>query len=167
LPFMLFYSVAKELDPLGKILFSLPVVLLLLTWLIVILLSRRVIFPPGERFKFRFLEVWRHFADQYSFILFLSVGILPSAYWVVLIQFGAEVSTDTAVPKSSEFAFGQVLALFVAVPPIVAVWDIAKRFPQWFFALTWVSFLARRGQPRPSASSIELKNLVVGPDDKA
>ncbi|KAF8511279.1 hypothetical protein BU17DRAFT_54716, partial [Hysterangium stoloniferum] len=116
LPFVFFDSVADEAGPMWSIILGLPVELTILSWFIAIWLSRHKIWPRGERFKFRFRTVRHH---KHPFILFLSVVVIPSAYWVLLIEIGAVNSSDANWSQPAK-SFGQVLAVFVTIPPIIA-----------------------------------------------
>ncbi|KAF8502954.1 hypothetical protein BU17DRAFT_58662, partial [Hysterangium stoloniferum] len=155
LPFVFFASFKEEEGTTASIILALPVELTVLSWLIAIWLSRREIWK-GERYKFRFGKVWHHVTDNYPFILFLSVVVLPSLYWIFLIQIGADASND----NTWSIAFGQVLAMFVTIPPIIEVLRLAQRCKEWFVDLAWVRCLTCKPQ-RPSTSSVSLMDIPL------
>jgi len=72
--------------------------------------------------------------EYFPFIHFISIVVIPFAYWVACIELGVYKSND------NEFmlTFGQVLALFVAVPPFIQVCKLAPGLYRWFYDLTWL-----------------------------
>ncbi|KAF8497682.1 hypothetical protein BU17DRAFT_59352 [Hysterangium stoloniferum] len=165
LPFVLFASFEKEKGLIRSIIAGLPVELTVVSWFIAIWLSRRQIWI-GERFKFQFQVVWHYVADNYPFILFLSVVVLPSLYWILVIEIGAVNSND----DTWEISFGQVLAMFVTIPPIIEVLGRARQCKKWFLDLAWVRLLTCQPQrpqrprrlqrlPEFSTSSVSLAPL--------
>ncbi|KAF8518131.1 hypothetical protein BU17DRAFT_48940 [Hysterangium stoloniferum] len=143
---------------LRSILWGLPVELTVLSWIIAIWLSRSDIWK-GERYKIRFRDVWDTVTYKYPFILFVSVVVLPSVYWIALIELGALLSND----DTWEPTFGQVLAIFVAVPPIIEVLGRAKQCKEWFLNLTWVCLLTGQSQP-PRGLSTSSMALMDAPE---
>ncbi|KAF8522715.1 hypothetical protein BU17DRAFT_15407, partial [Hysterangium stoloniferum] len=137
LPFVLYVWVTDGTGLFGHVLLALPVEIVVISWSIAILRSRHDIWPRGERFRFRFRQVWHVIAKRYPFILFLSVVIIPSGYWVIVIELGAADSQD----DRWSLTFGQVLAMFVTIPPIIEASRLVRRIIPWFTDLRWVRLL--------------------------
>ncbi|KAF8502957.1 hypothetical protein BU17DRAFT_101909 [Hysterangium stoloniferum] len=143
LPFVLFAAFEEEEGTIASILVGLPVELTVLSWLIAIWLSRREILGRRKiQVSVSGSLSRRHVTKIYPFILFLSVVVLPSLYWIILIEIGALASND----DKWEISFGQVLAMFVTIPPIIEVLGLATECKKWFVDLAWVRFLTCRSQ---------------------
>ncbi|KAF8522707.1 hypothetical protein BU17DRAFT_44486 [Hysterangium stoloniferum] len=158
LPFVLYVWVTEDTGVLGHVLLALPIEIIVLSWFIAILRSRRDIWTRGERFRFRFRKVWDTIAERYPFILFLSMVIVPSGYWVIVIEFGASDSQD----DRWSLTFGQVLTMFVTIPPIIEAWGLVPRIIPWFIDLTWVRLLTCRSRPTLPAAGAEFPLVRQG-----
>ena len=98
--------------------------------------------------------------NNYSFIHFMTLAVLPTSYWVCVVELGCVLSAD----EDFSLSFGQVqslhhhflsgfqfiiiyclkvLAAFVAVPPIVSVLKLYPRVNKWFWNLFWVRYLIK------------------------
>ncbi|KIJ50524.1 hypothetical protein M422DRAFT_44326 [Sphaerobolus stellatus SS14] len=75
---------------------------------------------------------------------------------------GAMVSQDTQVDPT----FGQILACFAVLPPLLQVAKMLPRLRLWFINLHWARLLTRRSPPRPLASIGRpvLQNLHIIPN---
>ena len=106
--------------------------------------------------------------NNYSFIHFMTLAVLPTSYWVCVVELGCVLSAD----EDFSLSFGQVqslhhhflsglqfiiiycskvLAAFVAVPPIISVLQLYPRVNKWFWNLFWVRYLIKvwdRTKPR-------------------
>jgi hypothetical protein len=83
---------------------------------------------------------------------------------VTTIEVGLINSNDTEFTLS----FGQVLAMFMIVPPLIEVVRLLPRLWRWFIDLAWVRFITRRPQ-RPiqsRLSSMDLTPLKYNDDTK-
>lgn len=101
----------------------------------------------------------------YPFIQFMSVVAFPMGYWVAVV----ELSTFATADNKFSLSFGQVwscilnddagvdvvqvFALFVAVPPVIQVTQLAGHLWYWFRGITWVQRIAgpppkRRTDPK-------------------
>ena len=97
---------------------------------------------------------------NYSFIHFMTIAVIPTLYWVCVVELGCAVSADETFSLSfgqvqslhhhflSEFHFIiiyclKVLAAFVAVPPIISVLQLYPMATKWFWSLLWVRYLIK------------------------
>ncbi|KAF8574313.1 hypothetical protein K439DRAFT_1642290 [Ramaria rubella] len=128
---------------------AIPIPLTMLAWIVVIIMRRHEIWPRGEVFRPRFRTIWRMIKEHYPFIQFVTVVAIPTAYWVATIETGviAARTNDDHVSAS----FGQVLAMFVAVPPLLSVAKLGPRLLNWFVDLAWVRFISGRPQRQDTA----------------
>ncbi|KAF9653696.1 hypothetical protein BDM02DRAFT_3107670 [Thelephora ganbajun] len=97
----------KEKPWLGVVV-ALPLFLVILAWVVAILLKRHTIWPPGEPYRFNFWKVLTVVGEYFPFIHFVSVVVVPFAYWVACIELGIYNSND----NQFTLTFGQV-----GVPP--------------------------------------------------
>jgi len=123
-----------EDTPWVAVLVALPLFLLVLAWVTAILLKRRVIWPRGEPYRLNFWKVWMVVGEYFPFVHFVSAVVIPFMYWVACIELGVYNSNENEFTLS----FGQVLAVFVAVPPLVQVSKLSPRLFFWFYNLTWL-----------------------------
>ncbi|KAI0795477.1 hypothetical protein C8Q75DRAFT_746219 [Abortiporus biennis] len=128
------------LVPWISVLIVLPILGTILGWIVAITLQRKNIWKHGEKWSPHFVRVWTITGRQYSFIHFMTFAVIPTAYWVSVIETGILFSSD----KSFSLSFGQVLAVFVAVPPVISVIKLYPRMIQWMLNLHWVKFLRRK-----------------------
>jgi hypothetical protein len=114
----------------------------------------------------------------------MSVCFIPFVLWISTIEISLLASND----NSLETSFGQVrrrsvptlprpcrltrrlqvLALFVALPPLVSVLKLLPRFGRWFADLAWVRFITFRPQrvrtePRGGAAPLLLEHTGAYP----
>ncbi|KAJ7274238.1 hypothetical protein C8J57DRAFT_1314993 [Mycena rebaudengoi] len=100
-------------------------------------------------------RIWRKVVDAYPFIQFCTVILVPHTLWVLNIEIG--IMTLLARESFSP-TYGQLLAIFVTVPPFVQLLLVLPRLPLWFLDLTWVRYINRRqdepllSRPRRNAS---------------
>ncbi|KAF8498942.1 hypothetical protein BU17DRAFT_59222 [Hysterangium stoloniferum] len=132
LPFVLFGILAKEFGTPGAALAGLPIALLVLSWVIPIWRCCSEIRKKGT-----FTSLWQIMYERYPFIHFATTVVLPFGYWVFLVEVGVMMSND----NTWSITFGQVLAVFVALPPFIQVMPLIPRCHPWFRGLTWVRIL--------------------------
>lgn len=80
---------------------------------------------------------------------------LPFIYWVATIELGLINSNDNKFTLS----FGQVLAVFVAVPPVISVARLAPEWYNWAINLTWVRRMT--GRPKSPRSSFDGRESLL------
>ncbi|KAJ7058113.1 hypothetical protein C8F01DRAFT_1232889 [Mycena amicta] len=159
LPFLVFFEVDPEVGAiiLASIVFS---------WGIAIWRTRKIIWAKGNRYL-PLGRLWRKVVERYPFIQFYSVIVLPHLFWIFNIEFGLAV-----LSPREEFSatYGQLLAIFVTIPPLIQLCLLLPKIPRWFADLTWVRLLTcRRDKPyfldhkkEESALSMESKRAYGG-----
>lgn len=141
------------------VLFAVPFIVMGAAWIIAILRRREEIWPPGEPYRPRFVKVWRTIGYYYPLIQFISVVIFPMGYWVLVVEFSTLGTQDNTFSLS----FGQVFALFVAVPPFIQVTQLLGEVWYWFRGVSWVRRIAgppperRKNEKRDSFFSVQEK----------
>jgi hypothetical protein len=97
---------------------------------------------------------------DYPFVHFMSVVTLPFVFWLSTIEISLLSSNDNkfqssfgqVCPPLSSVALSclirdpQILALFVALPPLVSVLELVPRCGRWFWDLSWVRLISFRPQ---------------------
>ncbi|KIJ50526.1 hypothetical protein M422DRAFT_27192 [Sphaerobolus stellatus SS14] len=141
-------------------LFLLPVVVTVLAWIFAIVRRHKEIWPVGQPYRPRIYTVWSTVVTHYPAIRFMSVVLLPTGYWITIIEFGAIVSND----EQFQTTFGQVLACFAAVPPIIQAVKMLPRLWAWFRRVTACccccrSRISRSSRARLSKMGDELADL--------
>ncbi|TDL18022.1 hypothetical protein BD410DRAFT_793714 [Rickenella mellea] len=115
-----------------------PLFALAIAWFIAIYLQRGQIWKRSNK-KFPYPRVWRCVVDQYPFIQFCTVILFPSVYWIVTLEADSRFSREYFTPT-----YGQLLAIFAAVPALVQTALLAPRFVKWLNDLTWVRLITMR-----------------------
>ncbi|KAJ7451635.1 hypothetical protein FB451DRAFT_1409723 [Mycena latifolia] len=113
-------------------------------WLLAIVLQRKEIWKKGNK-RIPWRRIWRKVVEAYPFIQFCTVVLFPHAIWFLNIEIGI-----LALLKQEEFSptYGQLLALFVMIPPLIQLCLLLPRMLWWFLDLTWVRLLTcRRNKP--------------------
>ncbi|KAJ6508394.1 hypothetical protein C8R45DRAFT_1089574 [Mycena sanguinolenta] len=85
-------------------------------------------------------RIWRHVVDAYPFIHFCTVILIPHFFWLVNVEVGIHALLKR---ESFSFTYGQILALLVAIPPLIQICLLTPRLLTWFTYLTWVRVLTR------------------------
>ncbi|TCD68777.1 hypothetical protein EIP91_009790 [Steccherinum ochraceum] len=160
-PFLLFAETTQEHLSWGYLVIVL-ISLTFLSWVVAILLQRKNIWRPGAKWRPHFVRIWDITGQQYSFIHFLLLVVLPNAYWISAIEV-TYLLTQLLAPK--EFiSFGQVLALFVALPPALSVVQLGPKFWIWFTQLAWVRQLSQKWRTKKPKRSrtMSISSVEVG-----
>ncbi|KAJ7213382.1 hypothetical protein GGX14DRAFT_563706 [Mycena pura] len=97
-----------------------------------------------SNFRVLWLMFWAYrdaFERRYPFLHFCGVFLVPMMYWVLLNELQLWATPDNIFTPS----FGQVLALFVILPPLVQVLMlIPKAYRRWFRNLTVIRLVTQR-----------------------
>jgi hypothetical protein len=142
-PFILFDGAISEDKSLAAVMVA-PFIVIILSWTAAIYLRKEALWNhSGVRKRPAFWVVWYMVGEEFPFVHFLSVVVVPFAYWCGTI----ELSASTANENEFSLSFGQVLALFVTIPPMVGVAKLVPRFGRWFINLAWVCWITRRPIP--------------------
>ncbi|KAJ6611435.1 hypothetical protein B0H10DRAFT_1882771 [Mycena sp. CBHHK59/15] len=106
----------------------------------------------GQDKKLPLRRIWRKVVDAYPFIEFCTVVLFPHAFWILNIEVGIMALSPR---ESFSPTYGQLLAIFVTVPPAIQLCLVLLRVPRWFMDLTWVRYVTcRRNKPRHTSGSI-------------
>ncbi|KAI0093289.1 hypothetical protein BDY19DRAFT_989942 [Irpex rosettiformis] len=81
---------------------------------------------------------------EYPFIYFLNTVISPFIYWVGTVESALQ---ESPIDNRLDLPFGQVLAVFLAIPPIISVLKLHKHAQKWLVNLTWICAIT--GRPLP------------------
>ncbi|KAF8517395.1 hypothetical protein BU17DRAFT_91842 [Hysterangium stoloniferum] len=88
----------------------LPFVLTVVTWITVILIKRRKIWPKGEAFTP--LTFWGDIKKHYPFVQFITIVLIPTAYWIATIEVGVLKAGTRDNELSASFGQVRFLASF-------------------------------------------------------
>ncbi|KAJ6530378.1 hypothetical protein DFH09DRAFT_1044874 [Mycena vulgaris] len=138
LPFIIFFAVYPVTG-------ALTIVGFVAAWIGAVYLQRHEIWKKHDK-KLPWKRIWRKVVEAYPFIQFCTVVFLPHAFWF----FNIEVGIVALLNQDETFTatYGQLLALFFTVPPLIQLCLLLPRLPRWFIDLTWVRFLTcRRNKP--------------------
>lgn len=97
---------------------------------------------------------------NYPFVRFMTLIFIPTMYWISVVELGCllqsheEFSLSFGQVGASHFcfwsirilignAFLQVLAMFVALPPLFTTAKLFPRFSIWAKSLAWVRFIRK------------------------
>ncbi|KAF7341092.1 hypothetical protein MVEN_01843400 [Mycena venus] len=92
--------------------------------------------------RWKIWVAWDVLAAQYPFMHFCGVFFVPMLYWIMVNEIRTLGTPDNIFSSS----FGQILALFVILPPLWQVIQMAPRARRWFMNLTMVRLITRRPQ---------------------
>ncbi|KAJ7264452.1 hypothetical protein B0H12DRAFT_1217176 [Mycena haematopus] len=122
----------------------------ILVWGTGIYLQRQEIWKNRDK-KFPLGRIWRTVVETYPFIHFCTVILVPHFFWLVNVEVGISALLKR---ETFTFTYGQILALLVAIPPLIQLCLLLPRLLAWFDDLTWVRFLTcRRDKPRDGQTS--------------
>ncbi|KAF7373200.1 hypothetical protein MSAN_00528600 [Mycena sanguinolenta] len=88
----------------------------------------------------RFWAYWALFGARYPFLHFCGVFLIPMIYWVMLIEIRILGTADNIFSIS----FGQVLAVFVVLQPLLQVVMMVPRLSGWFKNLAPIRLMTGR-----------------------
>ncbi|KAJ7141859.1 hypothetical protein C8R43DRAFT_584180 [Mycena crocata] len=138
IPFVLFFAAYPQVG-------IIVVLAVAATWGIAIWRLRKIIWGKKDGRKLPLGRLWRKVVNRYPFIQFCSVIILPHAWWMVNVEVGLKLLSTR---EKFSATYGQLLAIFVTVPPFIQLCVLLPRLPRWFADLTWVRLLTcRRNKP--------------------
>lgn len=138
-PFIYLVAFAVDGGVEALIIFLAVPILVVVAWVFAIIRRRREIWPANEPYKAKFGKVWRTIMTRYPFLRFWTVVAIPTVYWIGIIELGVLYQQDDALTLT----FGQVFAIFTAVPPLIEVFHLAHDLWCWFMRLTWVKLIKR------------------------
>ncbi|KAJ7239965.1 hypothetical protein B0H12DRAFT_1237447 [Mycena haematopus] len=137
LPFIMFFVSSPEIG-------ALVIASIVILWGTAIWRLRKIIWAKHDRYL-PLGRLWRKVVTRYPFIQFYSVIVLPHVFWIFNVEIGLRVLSTR---ERFTATYGQLLAIFVTVPPFIQLCVILPRIPAWFVDLAWVRLLTgRRDQP--------------------
>ena len=92
----------------------------------------------------------------YPFVRFLTLILIPTMYWISVVELGCALQSREEfslsfgqVSPTPHFQFltkgsrrcHQVLAMFVALPPLLTTMKLLPRLGEWVRGLAWVCFV--------------------------
>ncbi|KAJ6526746.1 hypothetical protein B0H19DRAFT_1196916 [Mycena capillaripes] len=103
--------------------------------------------------RWKIWVVWDITGEQYPLLHFCGVFFIPMLYWVLVNEIRTVGTPDNFFSSS----FGQILALFVILPPLIQVVQMAPRAREWFMNLTFIRLITGRREfvPKVKARSLE------------
>ncbi|KAJ7432999.1 hypothetical protein FB451DRAFT_1064980 [Mycena latifolia] len=135
---------------------------ILVPWGVAIFRQRKIIWKKADGRKLPLGRMWRKVVNRYPFVQFYSVIVIPHFFWIFNIEVGL-VSLSTR--ESFSATYGQLLAIFVTVPPFIQLCMLLPRLPRWFADLAWVRFLTcRRNKPFVGPRPHDDSMLPMQPD---
>ncbi|KAJ7757201.1 hypothetical protein DFH07DRAFT_958790 [Mycena maculata] len=149
IPFIIFFKVDPEAG-------ALILASVLIPWAIAIYRLRKVIWAKHNKI-FPLGRLWRvaHF-------FFYTVIVLPHAIWIFNIEFILPVLSPH---ESFSATYGQLLAIFVTVPPFIQLCMVLPRVPRWFVNLAWVRFVTGRRKPTYPGEGPSTESMLPLQDD--
>ncbi|KAF7334611.1 hypothetical protein MVEN_02291200 [Mycena venus] len=96
---------------------------------------------------------WALFGKRYPFLHFCGVFLVPMLYWILVNELRLAATPDNLFVPS----FGQVLAVFVVLPPLLQALQMIPRAWLWFKNLTVVRLFTRR-PPDSTPVNLEEEN---------
>ncbi|KAK7683465.1 hypothetical protein QCA50_013299 [Cerrena zonata] len=135
--------------------------LIVLSWIIAIILQRKTIWPPDERWQPRFGRTWSVMGRNYPFIHFISIVAIPTIYWMMTVELACLIAGSD---QEFSLSFGQVMAAFVALQPLIGTLMLYPRFFRWFVDLTCVRAVCccqcRRRQRAETGDAVALETMA-------
>ncbi|KAF8198780.1 hypothetical protein K438DRAFT_1823685 [Mycena galopus ATCC 62051] len=122
-----------------------PLLLLLIALVWATIKSRRSLQQQVKRTSIngrraKFWAYWELFGKRYQFLHFCGIFLIPMIYWVILNEIRLLGTADNIFSPS----FGQVLAVFVVLQPLVQVVTMVPRAGGWFNDLAVVRLATGR-----------------------
>ncbi|KAF8205484.1 hypothetical protein K438DRAFT_1963926 [Mycena galopus ATCC 62051] len=163
---MLLASVAASSgdDILAGIAFGamIPFLLVWVSFLCGVILQRHQLAQEfrAQNKRWKIWVTWDVLAQQYPFMHFCGVFFVPMIYWVLVIELRLFGTPDNLFTLS----FGQILAVFVILPPLWQVIQMAPKAGGWFMSLTVVRLVTGRPQASPLVRIYSLEDGVPEKD---
>ncbi|KAJ7778430.1 hypothetical protein B0H16DRAFT_1879068 [Mycena metata] len=151
LPFILFFFAFPEAG-------AVIIASIVFWWGVAIWRLRKTIWAKGDK-KLPLGRLWRQCVLGYPFLQFYTVIILPHAFWIFNVEVGLRIFSTR---ERFHATYGQLLAIFVTVPPFIQLILLLPRLRPWFLDLYWVRFITRRSdQPYYSARPVDSSALPM------
>ncbi|KAF7333111.1 hypothetical protein MVEN_02376500 [Mycena venus] len=132
-----------------------PVIVLLFSVMCAVIKSRRSLVAQVKmqnlNKRSKFWAYWKLLSERYPLLHFCGVFLIPMIYWVIVNELRLFHTPDNLFSPS----FGQVLAVFVVLQPLLQVLKMIPRASGWFQNLAVVRLITRR--PRKSMPRVNLQ----------
>ncbi|KLO18307.1 hypothetical protein SCHPADRAFT_936375 [Schizopora paradoxa] len=99
--------------------------------------------------------LWRNIRRRYPFLMFVTVILYPFSLWIAALENSAWFLNETA-----DLSYGQLLAIFVAVPPLYSCFWLWKDLKLWISGLTWIKSLSSHARPLMRRNSSEGEDVT-------
>jgi len=113
----------------------------LLPWIVSMCVARKQIWPNGGCAP-RPIKVWKTIGERFPLIFFISVGIIPIFLWLLTAEGVLAVSESLQISQITDDnttpSFGQILAMWTAVGPLLQVMTLVPKLWDWFIHLWWI-----------------------------
>ncbi|KAJ6501870.1 hypothetical protein C8R45DRAFT_603431 [Mycena sanguinolenta] len=106
--------------------------------------------------RWKIWVTWDVLAQQYPFMHFCGVFFIPMIYWILANELGTLYTPDNLFSLS----FGQILAVFVVLPPFWQVIQMAPKVRGWFMNLRVVCLVTGRPKVTPLVRVYSLEDGV-------
>ncbi|KAJ7126669.1 hypothetical protein C8R44DRAFT_779216 [Mycena epipterygia] len=138
---------------------SAPFILLIIALGCALVKSRHSL---AEQFKiqnnrWKLWVFWEFSRERYPFLHFCGVFLVPMIYWVIVNEIRLVNTPDNIFSPS----FGQVLAIFVVLQPLLQVLQMVPKASRWFNNLSVIRLITRRPREfvRPVYSQVESQEM--------
>ncbi|KAJ7032548.1 hypothetical protein C8F04DRAFT_654546 [Mycena alexandri] len=110
----------------------------------------------AESNRWKIWVMWDFLAVQYPLMHFCGVFFVPMLYWVLVIELRTFGTPDNLFSLS----FGQILAMFVILPPLLQAFQLAPEAKGWFMHLTFTRLITGRRAAVPPNKAYSLEDGV-------
>ncbi|KAJ7085340.1 hypothetical protein C8R43DRAFT_313998 [Mycena crocata] len=119
-----------------------PVILVTISFVFAIIRTRKALSEQlrQEKGQWKFWVLWNFLGRRYPFLHFCGVFLIPMIYWVIANEMRLLGTPDNIFSLS----FGQVLASFVILPPLLQVLKMTPAASRWFRNLAVIRLLTGR-----------------------
>ncbi|KAJ6587502.1 hypothetical protein DFH09DRAFT_1307733 [Mycena vulgaris] len=146
----------------GVLLLSAPFLVVVISFLSA-LVAQRHVFPKQYKLqnkRWRIWVMWDVVAKQYPLLHFCGVFFIPMIYWILLNEVRLLGTPDNIFSSS----FGQILAVFVVLPPLLQVIQMGPTAGPWFMNLTLVRLITRRRRQFVPPLRVSLEDGLLDKD---
>ncbi|KAJ7150529.1 hypothetical protein C8R43DRAFT_1067973 [Mycena crocata] len=136
----------------------LPFIILVISFVYAVIKQRHVLAKQYQvqNNRWKIWVMWDVLAVQYPLLHFYGVFFIPMLYWILVNELRTIGTPDNIFSSS----FGQILALFVVLPPLLQVVLMAPTARGWFMNLTFVRVLTGRSQFTPTIKPFTLEDGI-------
>ncbi|KAJ7087982.1 hypothetical protein B0H15DRAFT_295009 [Mycena belliarum] len=143
----------------GYILLLGPLIVVATSFLIALIRKRRLLSQQYklQHDRWKIWVIWDVLAAEYPLLHFYAIFLVPILYWILANEIHIVDSPDNLFSTS----FGQVLAVFVVLPPLLQVILMIPRAKPWALNLAVVRFFTRRPRAGPAVQAHSLEDGIL------